>query len=217
MPLSVAIVEDDDRVRESLAILLDGAPGFRLAGKFPSAEAALRNLPKLEVDVVLMDVHLPGMSGVKCVAGLKAALPRVQIVMLTVEDDDGPIFEALEAGASGYLLKGTSPAELLEAIATLPQGGVPMSSSIARRVLQHFRERGEVRRQADHLTKREKDVLKLLSQGYIYEDIAKELSLSYSTVHTHVQRIYAKLQVKSRGEAALKFLAVTGRNPNRNE
>ena len=217
MPLSVAIVEDDDRVRDSLAVLLAGASGFQLAGKYASAEEALANLPSLVVDVVLMDINLPGMSGVKCVAALKVALPSVQIVMLTVEEDDEQIFKALEAGASGYLLKETSPGELLEAIASLPEGGVPMSGSIARRMLQHFRQRGEIRRQTESLAKRELAVLKLLAQGYTYEEIAKELSLSYSTVHTYIQRIYAKLQVKSRGEASLKFLAASDQSPDRDE
>jgi DNA-binding NarL/FixJ family response regulator len=203
-PINVSIVEDDVRVRESLARLVDRAEGFRCVSRHPTAEDALAELPGVAPDVVLMDINLPGMSGVDCVRRLKTTLPRTQVVMLTVYEDTELIFNALEAGASGYLLKRTPPAELLAGIRDVHNGGSPMTSHIARKVVQSFRQ-GESDSDVG-LSPREQEVLDHLARGYLYKEIAGALGLSYDTVHTHIRRIYEKLQVHSRTEAVARHL-----------
>jgi len=206
MPIKVAIVEDQTAVRKSLAILLDGASGFQCAGAYPSAEAALDGLPRSWPEVVLMDVKLPKMSGIECVARLKKLNPRLDILMLTVYEEDEEIFESLKAGASGYLMKETPFADLLEAIEDVHRGGSPMSCHVARKVIQYFQKMGPVAEGTDNLSKRELEVLRHLARGYRYKEIAELLSISALTVRSHLRRIYEKLHVRSRTEAVVRFL-----------
>ena len=206
MPLQVCVVEDDDKVRESLATLIGASRGFACRAAYPDAETALEGIPSQNPDVVLMDINLPRMSGVECVRRLKVLAPKLQVVMLTVYDDDDQIFKALEAGANGYLLKRSSPAELLSAISDVHNGGVPMSSTIARRVLQTFHQRGASNRETENLSQREIEVLGLLAKGFLYKEIADQMAIRFETVHSHVRNIYDKLQVRSRTEAVAKYL-----------
>ena len=206
MPLKVCIVEDDEKVRDSLAALLNASNGFVCSAAYPDAESALAGIPALHPDVVLMDINLPRMSGVECVQRLKALAPRPQVVMLTVYDNDDQIFKALEAGANGYLLKRSSPAELLDAIAEVHSGGAPMSSSIARKVLQSFHQKDTSPKETENLSQREIEVLGFLAKGFLYKEIADQMKISFETVHSHVRNIYVKLQVRSRTEAVSKFL-----------
>lgn len=207
--IRVSIVEDDARVRASLARLVDGADRFSCVSQHESGERALAELPAVRPDVVLMDINLPGMSGVECVRRLRAVVPAVQVVMLTVYEDTDLIFSALAAGATGYLLKRTPPDELLGGIRDVHRGGSPMTGHIARKVVQSFRE-ADRSGEADALSPREREVLDHLAQGYLYKEIAGRLSISYDTVHTYVRRIYEKLQVHSRTEAVAKHLARPG-------
>ncbi len=206
MPINVAIVEDDTGVRESLAILINGTSGFRCSGAYPSGETALKQLCGSFPDVVLMDINLPRMSGIECVAKMKAMRPELQILMLTVYEDSNQIFESLMAGASGYLIKEAPPAEILEAIVDVRRGGSPMSSHIARKVVQYFQKRGQIPEVADNLSDRENEVLTYLAKGYRYKEIAELLSISVLTVRSHLRRIYEKLHVRSRTEAVVKYL-----------
>ena len=205
-PIRVALVEDNKKLRQQLETLIASAPGFGCAGTFPDAESALTGLPALAPDVVLMDIQLPKMSGVDCVARLIALLPAVKIVMLTAYDDSDHIFQALQNGASGYLLKRTPPAELLRSIADVQNGGAPMNSHIARLVVQSFHRRGPSPRHTENLTPREEEVLRLVSQGFINKEIADQLGVGLETVRQHLKNCYAKLHVRSRTEAAMKFL-----------
>ena len=202
----VSIVEDDVRVRGSLARLIDRSEGFQCVSQHPSAENALEELPVTKPDVVLMDINLPGMSGVDCVRHLKVALPGTQVIMLTVYENTDHIFNALAAGATGYLLKQTPPAELLAAIRDVKAGGSPMTSHIARKVVASFQQASPPARETDNLTTREQQVLDYLARGFLYKEIADALSISYDTVHTHIRRIYEKLHVRSRTEAVALHL-----------
>ena len=209
MPISVSIVEDNDQLRGTLAKVIGRAPGFKFASDYRSAEDALVGLPKVKPDVVLMDINLPGMNGVECVRQLKTLVPATEVMMLTVYEDTENIFNALAAGASGYMLKRTSSKELIEAIHEVKRGGSPMTTHIARKVAQSFQKSSGQQRAADELSElseREQQVLDLLSQGLIYKEIADKLSISYETVHTYIRRIYEKLQVRTRTEAVAKFL-----------
>jgi len=206
MPISVSIVEDNDKVRGALARVLSRAEGFQCASQYANAEDALKDLPQVRPNVVLMDINLPGMSGVECVRQLKTLLPEIQVVMLTVYEDTENIFNALAAGASGYLLKRTSSKELLEAIQEVQRGGSPMTMHIARKVVQSFQRSPVAVQATESLSEREQQVLDLLSQGLIYKEIADKLGISYETVHTYIRRIYEKLQVRTRTEAVTKFL-----------
>jgi DNA-binding NarL/FixJ family response regulator len=205
--ISVSIVEDDAGVRESLARLINSSPGFRCLSQHPSAESALDETPKARPDVVLMDINLPGLSGVECVRRLKPLLPATQIIMLTVYQNTEHIFNALAAGATGYLLKQTPPAELLAAIRDVHAGGSPMSSHIARKIVQSFQKPLPAPSGAETLSPRETQVLDLLAKGYLYKEIADKTGLTYATVHTHIRHIYEKLQVRSRTEAVAKHLS----------
>ena len=205
MPISVSIVEDNDKLRGTLARVLNRADGFRCVSQYPSAEDALKDLPNVKPDVVLMDINLPGMNGVECVRQLKTLLPETQVMMLTVYEDTENIFNALAAGANGYMLKRTSTKELIEAIHEVKRGGSPMTMHIARKVVQSFQK--AVPAQPDNnLSEREQQVLDLLSQGLIYKEISDKLGIGYETVHTYIRRIYEKLQVRTRTEAVAKFL-----------
>ena len=206
MPITVSIVEDNDKLRGTLARLLDRSSGFRCLGQYANAEDALKNLPQARPDVVLMDINLPGMNGVECVRQLRQLIPETQIMMLTVYEDTENIFNALAAGAGGYLLKRTSSKELLEAIQAVHNGGSPMTMHIARKVVQSFQKTAATAQPSENLSEREQQVLDLLSQGLIYKEIAEKLGISYETVHTYIRRIYEKLQVRTRTEAVAKFL-----------
>ncbi len=204
--IQVALVEDDEFIRQRVSVDLANEPGFRCVGAFSSAEEALQALPELNPQVVLMDIGLPGMKGIECVRLLKGLLPQVQVLMLTVYEDSQQIFDALMAGASGYLLKRTARAELFEAIRQVHAGGSPMTGHIARKVVQHFNRVGESLREVDRLSKREREVIELLAQGAAYKEIAEALHLSIETIRMNVKSIYSKLHVHSRGEAVAKYL-----------
>ena len=205
MPITISIVEDNEKLRGTLARVLNRADGFRCVSQYPNAEDALKELPNVKPDVVLMDINLPGMNGVECVRQLKPFLPETQVMMLTVYEDTENIFKALAAGASGYMLKRTSTKELIEAIHEVKRGGSPMTMHIARKVVQSF-QRSAPAQPAESLSEREQQVLDLLSNGLIYKEIAEKLGISYETVHTYIRRIYEKLQVRTRTEAVAKFL-----------
>ncbi|HZL12752.1 MAG TPA: response regulator transcription factor [Verrucomicrobiae bacterium] len=206
MPVTVSIVEDNDKLRETLARVLNRAEGFRCVSQYANAEDALKDLPQTKPDVVLMDINLPGINGVKCVQQLKKILPQIQVMMLTVYEDTENIFNALAAGANGYMLKRTSSRELLEAIQEVHRGGSPMTMHIARKVVQSFQQTAATASTTENLSEREQQVLDLLSKGLMYKEIADKLGISYETVHTYIRRIYEKLQVRTRTEAVAKFL-----------
>ena len=206
MPIAVSIVEDNDKLRGTLARVLNRTEDFKCVSDYGSAEDAMKQLPQVRPDVVLMDINLPGMNGVECVRQLKQLLPQTQVMMLTVYEDTENIFNALTAGASGYMLKRTSTKELLEAIQEVHRGGSPMTMHIARKVVQSFQRTTATAPSGDNLSEREQQVLDLLSQGLMYKEIADKLEISYETVHTYIRRIYEKLQVRTRTEAVTKFL-----------
>ena len=207
---NVSIVEDNDQLRGTLARLINREEGFHCLSQYPSAEAALESLPKDKPDVVLMDINLPGLSGVDCVRLLKELLPQTQVIMLTVYENTEHIFNALSGGASGYLLKQTPPPELLSAIRDVNRGGSPMTSHIARKVVASFRQPSRAPVELASLTPREQQVLDHLAKGFLYKEIAEALAISYDTVHAHVRNIYEKLHVRSRGQAVAKHLSQAG-------
>jgi DNA-binding NarL/FixJ family response regulator len=206
MPITVSIVEDNDQLRATLARVLGRAEGFQFVSDFANAEDALKKLPEDRPEVVLMDINLTGMNGVECVRQLKQRVPEIQVIMLTVYEDTENIFNALAVGATGYMLKRTPRAELLQAIQAVHAGGSPMTAHIARKVVQSFARAGSSPSPTENLSEREQQVLDCLSQGFLYKEIAEKLSVSYETVHTYIRRIYAKLQVRTRTEAVAKFL-----------
>jgi DNA-binding NarL/FixJ family response regulator len=206
MPIKVAIVDDDDGIRASLTTLIRRAPALRLVGDYADAEAALKDLPHRVPDVVLMDINLPGMNGVECVRQLKGSLPAVQFLMLTVYEDSDSLFNSLKAGASGYLLKRTASARLLEAIRDVHGGGSPMTPQLARRVVQFFSRSAEGDSPLARLTPGEKDFLEQLAKGYAYKEIADRMGISIDTVRSYVRTVYEKLHVHSRTEAVVKYL-----------
>ena len=206
MPITVSIVEDNDQLRATLVRLINRAEGFRCLSDYANAEAALEGLPQERPEVVLMDINLPGMNGVECVRRLKQIAPTTQVVMLTAYEDTENIFNALASGASGYLLKRTPRAELLDSIREVQGGGSPMTAHIARMVVQSFRKAAPSAQSAENLSGREREVLDCLSQGFLYKEIAEKLGISYETVHTYIRRVYEKLQVRTRTEAVAKFL-----------
>lgn len=206
MSMRVSIVEDDSRIRESLIVLIDGTEGFRCVSAYENAEEALEDIPRKAPDVVLMDINLPGISGIECVRSLKDRMPDLQIIMLTVFEDSERIFQSLEAGATGYLLKRTPPDQILSAIREVCNGGSPMSSQIARKVVQSFRKTREHSDPPVKLSPREEEILSALAKGSRDKEIAEALFISVDTVHSHLRRIYEKLQVRSRTEAVVKYL-----------
>lgn len=203
--IRVAIVEDHAKARSGLGLLVDGTEGFQLVASCANAAQALRLLPAERPDVVLMDIKLPDLSGVECVRQLKRLLPGTQFLMVTAFADDDLLFESLKAGASGYLLKRTAPARLLEAITEVTQGGSPMTGSLARRLVEFFR--GDAARITPlvGLTSREQEILRLLAEGRRYKEIAETLAVSYDTVRAHIRSIYDKLRVHSRAEAVARL------------
>jgi DNA-binding NarL/FixJ family response regulator len=206
MPIRVAIVEDNEKIREGLAVLIDGSEGFQCSAAYESAEEALRHLPSYNPDVVLMDIQLPRMSGIECVEKLKEKNPNVQVMMLTVFEDDEKVFKSIVAGATGYILKRTPAAELLAAIKEVHEGGSPMSDQIARKVVQAFQQMGKSSKETENLTEREMEILSFVAKGYQDQEIADQFFISVKTVRTHLRNIYQKLHVRSRTEAVLKYL-----------
>ena len=204
-PIKVAIVDDDEGIRSSLATLIRRAPALRLAGDYPDAETALKEIPNRPPDVVLMDINLPGMKGVECVRQLKTILPRVQFLMLTIYEDSDSLFNSLKAGASGYLLKRTASARLIEAIQDVYAGGSPMTPQLARRVVQFF-SKPAADTSLSRLAPGEKEFLEQLAKGYAYKEIADRMKISIDTVRSYVRTVYEKLHVHSRTEAVVKFL-----------
>ena len=206
-PITVAIVEDDAGIREMLSQAVRRSPQLTLLGCLDSGESALAELPKLAPQVVVMDIRLGGLDGIECTKRLKRIMPGTQVLVFTVFGDSDQVFRALEAGASGYLLKRTSRREIVEAIEQVWSGGAPMSGEIARKVVESFR-RAQPSRDPDrdHLTAREEEVLSLLAKGYATKEIADLLSLSADTVRFHLKHVYEKLHVRSRTEALLKYL-----------
>jgi len=201
--IRVVIVEDVREIREGLQILIQGSDGFSCPQTFSSAEDAVRELPALAPDVVLMDIHLPGMNGIEAVKKLKPQCPSTQFIMSTIYEDDENIFESLKAGASGYLLKKTAPSKIMDAIMEVFSGGSPMSSQIARKVIASFQQQPSIDG-AHVLTPKEKEILKELARGLRYKEIADVMQISMETVRSHARHIYEKLHVQSRTEALNK-------------
>lgn len=210
MTVRLSIVEDKAGFRESLARMLNEASGFSCQHAYGSAEEALEGVPAAPPDVLLMDINLPGLDGVECVRRLHTLVPEVRVIMLTVYENTENIYAALKAGASGYILKRTSPAKLLEAIQDVVDGGAPMSSAIARKVVQSFQEIPMATGTVENLSAREQEVLDMLAKGYLYKEISDKLQLGLGTIKTYVRRIYEKLHVQSRTEAVIKYLGQDG-------
>jgi DNA-binding NarL/FixJ family response regulator len=206
MPIRVAIVEDDLGVREALTGIIRSTPGFQFVAAFTSAEDASKNFSAKSTDVALVDINLPGRSGIELVGELKADHPNLHLLMMTVYEDSERIFNSLQAGATGYLLKRARPAEIVDAIQDVYRGGSPMSPEIARKVVLFFHKRRDASAKIEQLTKREIEILTQLAKGSLYKEIANHLNISLDTVRTHLQHIYHKLQVHSRHEAVLRFL-----------
>jgi DNA-binding NarL/FixJ family response regulator len=204
MGIEVSIVEDDAEARELLVGWLNATPGFRCVSSHGDGLSALEALPAVRPEIVLMDINLPGMKGIECVRRLKPAMPDTQFLMLTVYSDTNSIFQALEAGAIGYLLKRASRDELFAALKLVQAGGSPISSGIARRVWQVFHKPQPVATE-EELSERERQVLGLLSQGHPEKQIADRMKISRHTVHTYIRRIYEKLQVHSHAQAVAKY------------
>jgi DNA-binding NarL/FixJ family response regulator len=205
MPVTVSLVEDHPEVRENCAALLNGAPGLRCLGAYGSGEEALEKIPREPPDVVLVDIHLPGMSGIECVAKLKAELPALQILMLTLHEQGDLIFSALRAGANGYLLKSTSATELIRAVKQVHAGGAPMTMSVARKVIACFQKNEPPVAPVPGLTPREREILEQLARGCYYLEIGETLGISVSTVRAHLHSVYQKLHVKSRAQAVIRW------------
>ncbi|MGN6604594.1 MAG: response regulator [Ginsengibacter sp.] len=204
--IAVSVVEDIDEIRTRLKTILDESEEFMCTGVYNKAEDACKELPQVMPDIVLMDINLPGMSGIECMRKLKAVAPQILFMMFTIYEDSDQVFEALTAGASGYLLKKTPHDQLKEALKELYEGGSPMSTQIARKVVAYFQKKGEPKNEEESiLSPREKEVLELLSKGFLYKEIADKLSISTGTVRQHIHKIYEKLHVQNRTEALNKF------------
>ena len=206
MRVKVSIVEDDQQIRDGMAFLINSSETAVCISTHCTGEEALRQLPALQPDVILMDINLPQMSGIECTRKLKAVLPAAQILMLTMYEDSELVFNSIMAGASGYLVKRTPPAKIMEAIQEIHSGASPMSGRIARKIVEHFRHLKHAAPELENLSKREQEVLELLARGYRYKEIADALNLGFDTVRSHLRSIYDKLHVHSRTEAVAKFL-----------
>jgi len=217
MAIRVTIVEDDSRVREALVEMLNETQGMKCIANFDCAEAALKRFPGDETDVALVDINLPGRTGIELVAELKTRHPKLHFVMMTVYEETEQIFNSLQAGATGYLLKRARTAEIVSAIKDVHKGGSPMSPEIARKVVLFFHQRQTASKEAtdefEALTKREREILSQLARGSLYKEIADHMGISLDTVRTHLQHIYNKLQVHSRHQAVLKFLGNQAKPP----
>ncbi|MGC4072946.1 MAG: response regulator transcription factor [Nibricoccus sp.] len=205
MRVRVSIVDDDEPISRSLKELLQASENIQYISAYNNSAVALKRLPKDNPDIVLMDINLPGINGIECVRQLKEEMPGTQFLMLTVYGDSDHIFDALAAGATGYLLKGADRVQLLDAIRQIVDGGSPMSCAIARKVVQSFSKNKTSGERLETLSQRQRDVLELLAKGYLYKEIADALGLSLMTVDTYVRRIYEKLQVNSRSKAIAKY------------
>lgn len=213
MRVTVAIVEDNEEIARMLSRVVGRDEQMSCLCTCASGEEALEVLPKVRPNVVIMDLQLPGISGIECTARLRQLLPDSQVLVFTVYQDDDQVFNALKAGASGYLLKRSTPEEILEAIHDVHQGGAPMTGEIARKVVRSFRapaepamEKGKDEKESEHLTPRQEEILGLLARGFVTKEIASELGISFDTVRFHLKEIYAKLHVRSRTEAVVKYL-----------
>lgn len=206
MNVRIGIVEDNHEISKNWRHMFSLQTGYECVGSFPTGEEALRKLPGLKPDVVLMDISLPGMSGIECVASLKRILPKTPVLMVTVHSDNDRLFQALQSGANGYLLKRTTPEELMDAIHEVLNGGAPMTGEIARRVIETFNRPSAAPAEESNLSQRESEVIELMAQGYSDKEIAANLDISFTTVRSHVSRIFEKLHVRSRVEAATKFV-----------
>jgi DNA-binding NarL/FixJ family response regulator len=204
MSITLAIVEDLDEVREGLSQFISLSPEFKVLDTFKTAEEALFDLPKICPDIVIMDISLPGMNGIDCIKQVKTKIPRTQFMMFTVYENDEKVFEALKAGASGYLLKNTGLVHMIESLKELYQGGSPMSSNIARKLVTVFREQQKESTPVQLLSNRENEILQLLAKGLLYKEIADTLTISTGTVRQHIHKIYEKLHVQNRTEAINK-------------
>jgi len=204
MSISIAIVEDLEEVRDGLNNFISLSKDFKILKLFRTAEEALKDLPQLKPDVVIMDINLPGMNGIDCIRQVKDKSPNTQFMMFTVYENDEKVFEALKAGASGYLLKNTGLVQLIEALKELHQGGSPMSANIARKLVTLFRSDQKQVPNLEALSPRENEILHLLAQGLLYKEIADQLAISVSTVRQHIHHIYEKLHVQNRTEAINK-------------
>lgn len=208
VPITVSIVEDDRAARETLLALLEGEgseSGLRCLGCYPSGEAALKGIPVDRPDVALVDIKLPGMNGIECVARLRERMPDLHVLMLTTFDESDLIFDSLRAGARGYLLKKMISSDLIDAVEQVHAGGAPMSMQVARKVVDHFHRRRTGAPEVERLTSREQEILALLARGKLYKEIGNRLGISISTVRAHLRHIYEKLHVRSRTEAAALF------------
>ena len=203
--IRTALVEDDRTVRQNLAALIERAPGFTCVAACASAEEAMRVLPLSRPEVVLMDIHLPGRTGIECLEWLREALPKTQVVMLTVEENSELVFESLKAGATGYLVKNLPPQEILEAVREVHSGGAPMTSHVARRVVAAFRETLPAGAADLPVSPRELEILRLLARGFRTKEIADTLGIGSGTVNTHIRHIYERLHVRSRAEAVARL------------
>jgi DNA-binding NarL/FixJ family response regulator len=203
--ISVSIVEDMADIRQKLQQIIEESEEFICLSFYNTAEKALEELPGLNPDIVLMDIHLPGMSGIDCIKEIKKQCPQMQFMMFTIYENSDEVYEALAAGASGYLLKQTSPEQILLALKELYEGGSPMSTHIARKVVSFFQKENTKNENSSPLSTREKQVLELLSKGFLYKEISDQLFISTGTVRQHIHKIYEKLQVQNRTEAINKF------------
>ena len=209
----VIVVEDDASLRKTMIAFINRSPGFSCAGTFADGETALAEIPRLKPDVVLMDIGLPGMSGIECVSRIKALMPATPIIMLTVYDEGDFLFDSLKAGASGYLLKRAIGDKLLEAMEEARAGGLPLTRHMAAKVGLYFQKFGQFQNEVNSLTPREQEVLQLLADGFRYKEMAGLMGISLDTVREHARRIYSKLHVSSRTEAVVKYLGGSSRLP----
>jgi len=203
-PVTVSIVEDLDEVREALQRLVNQSEKFCLVAGYHNAEQAVKEIPLQPPDIVIMDINLPGMSGIECIRRIKELCGGTQFMMFTIYEDDEKVFEALKAGAHGYLLKKTPKEKLLEALEELHNGGSPMSTQIARKVIEAFEKRNQPAQELNTLTNKEKQILELLAKGFLYKEIGNQLHLTRNTVKQHIHHIYEKLHVQNRTEALNK-------------
>ena len=204
--ITVSLVEDHPGTREDLVSVIAGAEGIRFLAAYANGEEAVRGLPSQKPDVALVDINLPGMSGIDCVTRLKKLLPDLAILMLTTYDESELIFNSLRAGARGYLLKKMAPVELVPAIEQVYAGGAPMSMQVACKIVDFFQQRRQAVSDLDKLTRREQEILALLAKGFLYKEISGQLEISFSTVRAHLRNIYEKLHVQSRTQATAKYL-----------
>ena len=209
--IQVSLVDDDAGTREKLKVILNAAATIACLHTYGSGEEAVREIPRDPPDVVLMDINLPGMNGIECVAQLKPKLPKLQILMLTTYEDSKLIFDSLRNGASGYLLKNVPPQEVVQAVEQVSAGGSPMSMAIARKVVNYFQQLKKGTSEIGTLSKREQEILALLAKGFLYKEIADQLGITAGTVRVHLHAVYEKLHVSSRTEAVVKYLGSDGR------